>query len=353
MSIVFSGGGTAGPLTSLLSIAQTIKEKNNSIPLKWIAPIGSVGRTLIEREGIEWKEIVSAKAPRYFSLSYLFIPLQLLVGIVQSAYLLAKWNARVVVTAGSFVSPPVIWWAKITKRRVIVIQLDPSLGLANKMMLSCADIVCISWRELEKKIPNAQFTGLPTRKDLKKNVSNAKTHTFSYDTLPLVLVVGGGTGASGINSLIWNSLSKITTFSKVVHVTGIGKNNIKKTYNNYIPFEFLFDEYAYWLYHARVVISRAGMGAISDFILFGKPSVLIPMENTHQEFNAAIMESKHAALVWKQSSLTPQVFSEKLKMLLSDDGTLTSLSNNIAKLYVSDANDKIVKSILTLYEGSS
>lgn len=347
MSIVFSGGGTAGSITSLIAVAEEIQNIRPDIKLYWLAPKGSIGKELVSRTNIEWAEIPAGKLKRYFSWSNFFIPYKIVCGFIAAGTWLKKWQSKVIVTSGSFASPPVVWRARLRNNKIIVLQLDIKPGLSNKLTIPFADKLFVSWQELLKRFPKAQFTGLPLRVGALEP-ADRKNQEKTLEK-PLIMIIGGGTGAQALNELVYQSLDDLTKIARLVHITGKGKMKAVKR-DNYYSFEFLARDHLMWLKRATLVVSRAGMGTIGDCIAFGKPVVLIPIPNSHQEENARYLMKKNAAFMWNELALTPRNFYEKLKSLLEDTKKLQLLSRNIYALANPKAAHNIAKGILELYD---
>jgi UDP-N-acetylglucosamine--N-acetylmuramyl-(pentapeptide) pyrophosphoryl-undecaprenol N-acetylglucosamine transferase len=169
---------------------------------------------------------------------------------------------------------------------------------------------------------------------------------------PVVLVMGGGTGAEGINNLIKESVGELVKFCQIAHLTGQGKNpeiNPPAGGENYQAFEFLeHDKTLEIMAAADLVIARAGIGTLSELANLSKPAIIIPMPNSHQEKNAAMLLEKNAAIVLKQKNLTGDSFVAAIKFLLDNQAERKNLGNNIEKLFKEGANEEIKNIIVTL-----
>ena len=168
------------------------------------------------------------------------------------------------------------------------------------------------------------------------------------NNLPVVFVVGGGTGAEGINKLVEAGLENLISFCQIVHSTGKGKM-IAKRHENYHPFEFLnADEMITALGESDLVVARAGIGTLSEISAAGKPAIIIPMPDSHQEDNAALLLEKNAAVVLNQKILTADSFVAAIKFLLDNPAERERLGKNIKLLFKKGANESIIKLIKML-----
>ena len=237
---------------------------------------------------------------------------------------------------------PLVWAAAYRRIPILIHQQDIRPGLANKLMAPLARVVTITF---EKSFidygPRAVLTGNPL-KDVSsfeiKKIETRNRYGFRIDE-PLVLVIGGGTGAKAINDLVIESLPNLLSICQLVHLTGRGKKTTSENkFENYQSFEFLDqNEVLSLMASADLVISRCGLGVLTELSSLAKASILIPMPNSHQEENAAVFKDREAAVVLNQSDLNPGSIVSEIKKLLSDDKSRARLSKNISKVMKPDA----------------
>jgi UDP-N-acetylglucosamine--N-acetylmuramyl-(pentapeptide) pyrophosphoryl-undecaprenol N-acetylglucosamine transferase len=80
---------------------------------------------------------------------------------------------------------------------------------------------------------------------------------------------------------------------------------------------------------ADLVVSRSGMGAVSELAAAGKPSILIPLptaSDQHQLKNAQAMEQAGAARLVIDSEWTGERFVNEVMSLLEEPGRLEKMS---------------------------
>ena len=253
------------------------------------------------------------------------------------------------ITAGSFVSVPAVWAAWLSRVPILVHQQDARPGLANKLMAPFARVVTVTFEESLKEFgKKAVWTGNPARRSLE--IKNQKSKIKNQGDLPVVLVVGGGTGARAINELARKSLDELTKFCRIIHITGKNKNKGASLNppaggggkGGYISFEFLnINQMAEAYAAADIVVSRAGMGVLTELSYLGKPAILIPMPDSHQEDNAEIFKKKNAAIVLNQKELAAGQFVGEIKKLLEDKSLREKLGENIGKIIKKGAGERI------------
>ncbi len=324
MRILFSGGGTAGSVTPLLAIAEHLSAHE----LYFVGTKAGVERALVKE--MTYLSLPAGKWRRYFSLRNLLDLLVIGYAFFKAWYLLLKVMPTVVVSAGGFVSVPLVWAAWWCNIPVVVHHQDIRMSLATRLMKPFASVMT-----------DARKIGNPVR-DL-----TVTTDEFKLDpTVPTVLITGGGTGAQGMNNLV---SAQLTQFANVIHVTGKGKvSALASTTQRYHCFELLTDAFPEALVKADLVVSRAGFGTITELAALGKAAIVIPLPRSHQEDNAQWLEEQHAAEMLLQDILTPETFAQEIQTLLQNKTKLDQLRANIGKLLPKDAAQQLAHTILTI-----
>ena len=97
---------------------------------------------------------------------------------------------------------------------------------------------------------------------------------------------------------------------------------------------------------AEVVVTRAGMGVLSELSYLAKPAIIIPLPDSHQGENAQMF--KDAGLVFAQKDLTPEKFTGAIKNLVADKKLQKELGEKMGRVMKAGANEAMVKIILEL-----
>lgn len=348
--ILLTGGGTGGSVTPLLAVAEELKTSpGETFEFLWLGTKFGPEREMVEKAGIKFKAISHGKWRRDFSLKNLVDIFKIKIGFWQAFFVLIRWRPDLVMSAGSFVGVPVVWAAWLLGVPVLIHQQDISPGLANKLMSPFAKVVTVTFeKSLIDYGQKAVWIGNPIRSK-KLEVRSKNNNYFGLgENLPIVLIVGGGTGAEAINKLVADSLSKLTKFCQVIQVTGKGKGirNQELEIRNYVAYEFLdAEQMAEAMNAADLVVSRAGMGFLSELSYLGKSSIIIPLPDSHQEANAAFFKSQKAAIVIEQKDLTALKLTQLIKDLLTDKKMLANLSVNMRQIMKPGANQALLKII--------
>ncbi len=336
--IVLSGGGSGGPVTPLLALAPDLRAAGYE--LAWVGTMDGVERKMVQEHDITYQAISAGKFRRYFSLQNFFDAFRVLAGFFESLNYLSKKRPALVMTAGGFVSVPLVWAAWALHIKVIVHQQDIRPGLANRLMAPFADVVTVTFEKSLKDFgKKAVWTGNPVRAAFRNVVSRKKE-----GARPRLLVLGGGTGAAALNNLVVDSLPQLLEFADVVHVTGGKTEKNIETKAGYTPYDFLSEErMAQEMADADLVVTRAGLGALTELAYLGKPTIIIPMPGSHQEVNAIYFAEKEAAVVINQEHMQVVDCIAGIKTFLYDGEKRQQVSTKMHSLMKSDAVEALMK----------
>ncbi|MFA5047770.1 MAG: undecaprenyldiphospho-muramoylpentapeptide beta-N-acetylglucosaminyltransferase [Patescibacteria group bacterium] len=350
MKILLSGGGTMGSVSPLIAVYQEIKDKRSDVEFMFIGTKIGPEKEAVESYKMPFKAISSGKLRRYFSWQNLTDPFKIVAGFLQSFSILLKFKPNVVMVAGGFVGVPVAWTAWLLRIPVLIHQQDIIAGLANKLMANIATNITVSFEpSLKDFFPQKTvLTGNPVRKEFHACDYKKSRELFKLkEDLPALLILGGGTGAQDINQIIEKSVPQLLQFCQIVHITGRGKG-IEVRAEGYQQFEFLTHGMTEAVCAADLVISRAGISTLSELIIADKPTILIPIPESHQEFNAQYFQKNNAVVNLSQQSLNSEVLVGTIKELFSDGAARDNLARNIYKVMPHDGAQQVAMLLLTI-----
>jgi UDP-N-acetylglucosamine--N-acetylmuramyl-(pentapeptide) pyrophosphoryl-undecaprenol N-acetylglucosamine transferase len=234
---------------------------------------------------IKYIAISSGKMRRYFSWQNFLDFFRFFWGIHQAKIVLKKFGPKVVFSKGGFVSFPVTKAAKKLGIPVVLHESDVSPGLANRLAMKSADKICVSFEETKKYIaPKLLKRVLVTGNPVRESVLNGdKPRGYEFTGLmhkkPVILVIGGSSGAMQLNELVWGCLDKLLNKFQIVHL--VGRGNLHKCFDKkgYAQFEYLDKELKDIYAISDLVISRGGANALFELALLGKKVLIIPLSH--------------------------------------------------------------------------
>lgn len=273
--IVLTGGGTAGHVNPNLALVDSLRQAGWEI--SYIGSQGGIEQELVK--DLPFYGISSGKLRRYFDWRNFTDPFKVLLGLGQAYAILGQLQPQLVFSKGGFVTVPVVvaaWWRGIP---VVIHESDYSPGLANKLAVPFAKEVWVTFPETRQYIPRAKVVGLPIRSDLLMGDRQRGLDFCRFDSgKPVLLVMGGSSGAQRINQVIWQGLPSLTDRYQVIHLCG--KGNTKPELENvphYRQFAYLTTELKDCLAAADLVVSRAGANSLFELLALQKPHLLIPL----------------------------------------------------------------------------
>ena len=308
--IVLTGGGTAGHVTPNLALLPHLREMGCEV--SYIGSYDGIEKGLIEAAEVPYYGISSGKLRRYFDIKNFSDPFKVLKGFFEARKLLKKLKPDVVFSKGGFVSVPVVLAAKTRKIPCIIHESDITPGLANRLCIPSAKKVCANFPETMKYLPEdkAVLTGTPIREELFKGNRIAGLDFCGFTAnKPVIMIVGGSTGAVALNEAVRNLLPTLLRDYQIIHLCGKGKAAEEyEGSEGYRQFEYISKEMKDLFAAADIVISRAGANAICELLALRKPHILVPLpaaaSRGDQLLNAESFEHQGFSYVLQEEELT-------------------------------------------------
>jgi len=327
--IVLTGGGTAGHVTPNLAIIAALQKENWEI--HYIGTANGIERTLIEAvDGVHYHTVQSGKLRRYFDWKNFTDPFRVIAGAFQSARLIGKIKPDIVFAKGGFVSVPVVYGAGLHRVPVLLHESDMTPGLANRLSMPLARKLCCTFPEAAALAGSkGVVTGTPLRSELFKGSREKGLKLFGFDdTRPVLMVIGGSSGARAINEAVRQALPKLLPCFHVLHVCGKGNLDAElEGTKNYRQVEYLNDELAHAFACASVMLSRAGSNTLCEILALNKPALLVPYpkgstSRGDQVDNAASFQRRGLARVLEQEHMNEESLTKAIFELYHDRGRI-------------------------------
>ena len=320
--IILTGGGTAGHVTPNMALIPELKKKGYEI--KYVGSYTGIEKKLIEEMGVEYQGISSGKLRRYFSMKNFSDPFRVLKGFKEAKKIMKDYNPSIVFSKGGFVSVPVVLAAKKYKIPVIIHESDMTPGLANRIAMKGASVICHNFPETAASLPDgkAVLTGSPIREELRHGdkAAGLKSLDFTPDK-HVIMVMGGSLGAVAVNNAIRGALDELLDKYQIIHLCGKGKlDESLKNIPGYKQFEYVKSELTNYFAAADLLVSRAGANAICEIAALQKPNILIPLSR----------KASRGDQILNANSFKKQGFSEVIE---EEDVTKESLVNMINQVY--------------------
>jgi UDP-N-acetylglucosamine--N-acetylmuramyl-(pentapeptide) pyrophosphoryl-undecaprenol N-acetylglucosamine transferase len=348
LRILLAGGGSGGSATPVLAVAQALRERVPDIDFLYVGTRDGPEAALAKAQDLPFAGVASGKLRRYWAWQNFVDPPKVALGIAQAYALARRFKPHLAFAAGGFGAVPPLLAARLAGARVLIHQQDVEPGLANKVLVPFARRITVSLPASLEHFPKARsiVTGNPVRREIL--AARAEEATLQPG-VPLILVTGGGTGALGLNKLVAAAAPQLVEHAQIVHLTGRGRGVPAQTESNrYRAHEFLVEELPHLLAAATVVISRAGMGTLTELAALAKAALVIPLPGSHQWANARAFARQAAIEVADQDALTPETLAKRVLSLCDDAARRAELGRNIAASMPRDAAERIASELLSL-----
>ena len=347
--IVMTGGGTGGHVTPNLALIPRLQADGWEV--HYIGGADSAEQELISRvPGVTFYTVSVGKLRRYFDLKNFSDPFRVIKGVAQATGIIRRIKPNVVFSKGGFVSVPVVYGAKLNGIPVVTHESDLTPGLANKLCLPFASAQCCTFPEAVKYAKGkGVYTGTPIRPEVLSGKRDAGLKRFDLKgSTPVLMVVGGSSGAQAINECVRAALPRLTAVFQVLHLCGKGNAAHElEGAKNYVQCEYLNEEMADAYACADVVISRAGANTLCELLAMRKPALLIPYPSSasrgDQILNAKSFADRGFSHVLDQAEMTPDTLSAAVAKLYHDrgilyeamaaEGAVNGVDNVLAQIY--------------------
>ncbi|HBB37776.1 MAG: UDP-N-acetylglucosamine-N-acetylmuramyl- (pentapeptide) pyrophosphoryl-UDP N- acetylglucosamine transferase [Candidatus Magasanikbacteria bacterium GW2011_GWD2_43_18] len=349
MKVLFSGGGTLGPVTPLLAIWDVLQDAHPEAKAVWVGTKHGPEKSLVEKKDILFFTIPSSKLRRYFSPLNIIDVFKMIGAFFAALNLLLHERPDVCISAGGYTSVPVHWAAWWLGIPTWVHQQDVVVGLSNRIMARSATKITTALEASTTLFPKKKtiWLGNPIRKEILSGSKEAAMKQFNLNpTLPLIFVTGGGTGSLRVNQLVVEAVQHLKGFAQVIHLTGRDRpqelvQRAVKHFAYYQIFPFFTDEMKDVYAAADIIISRGGFGTITEIAALGKPAILIPKPG-HQEQNVAYLAKADAAVIINETTADGNFLAKKIRELLESPVKKKELGARLQALLPQAAETKIL-----------
>ena len=339
--ILLTGGGTLGPVTPLLAIYDEWKKQHVGVRFSWIGTFtGPEQDFLASYKDIHFYKLFAPKLSRHKKWQWPFLPFLLIISCVWAFVILRKLRPSIIYTVGGYVSVPIFLVARLIGIPTWVHQLDVEPGIANKMMAKFATRVTATFSESAQRMRAIYLGGMV--RHMLGNMDRAQDY-FNLDPhKPTILMIGGGTGATQLNDAMIAIKDDLLTSVNIIHSFGRGKMPSQiKSKPGYYATELLTTDLADAYATADLVVARGGLGTLLEAVWWKKPMIVIPIEGSHQEKNAQIVEEAVAGVVLR--NMKPQMLLEAIRKVFERRLEREAMMHNMGDLIPLGAEEKIVE----------
>jgi len=358
--VIISGGGTGGHIFPAIAIANEIRAKYPACEILFVGAKGRMEMIRVPEAGYPIEGLDIAGLQRKLAVSNLLLPIKILRSYRQASAIIKNFKPQIAIGVGGYASAPLLFAAQMNGIPTLIQEQNSYAGLTNKLLSKRAKKICVAYEGMDAYFPAEKIvhTGNPVRLEMVdwKGKREEALEYFQLDSSkPVVLAIGGSLGARSINHALAEHVNRFRDADvQLIWQTGKAYSNKASTISgngiHALPFIQRMDlAYA----AADVVISRAGALSIAELCLVGKPAILVPSPNVaedHQTKNANVLVMAGAAesVSDKNASI---ILVEQTLDLLRQEELKNKLSENLIRLGINDAAERILIEIETLVHG--
>jgi UDP-N-acetylglucosamine--N-acetylmuramyl-(pentapeptide) pyrophosphoryl-undecaprenol N-acetylglucosamine transferase len=318
--VLIAGGGTGGHLFPGIALAQEVCRRDPKARVLFVGTARGIETRAVPEAGFDLA-LVPVTGLRRVGIGGLIAGLARLPWAVVRAFdVVRRFGPEVAVGVGGYAAGPAIFAARLLGVPCVVMEQNTVPGLTNRIL---------------GKLARRVFAGLPTRgfapgkvkvlgNPVREELAEVRDQSYEPGQPPRLLVFGGSQGARALNEAMMAAAPELAGRGwSILHQTGEADcERVRAAYGaagldaDVRPFVF---DMATAYRDADLVLCRAGAMTIAELTVCGRPAVLVPYAfavDDHQSKNARTLEDAGAAVLFPQSSLTPEGLVELLTGLL-------------------------------------
>lgn len=345
---LFAGGGTGGHLFPGIAVAQELQQREANARIVFVGSEKELEQSILARYGFEHRSLPVESLHCLKRRPWQFV-IRNWRAWREARKLIRDERPAAVIGLGGYASAPVVWAA--TRARIPVILLEQNVipGRTTRWLAKSAKIVCLAFEETASRLPPGTCTAI-TGNPVRPPIAAMHSSPPAKRTSQQLLVLGGSQGADSLNQAVTVAVETLhdeLSGWTIVHQTGPRQvDQVRHAYEELsirATVEPFFEDLADRYQDATLVISRAGATTLAELTCCSLPMVLLPYPqaaDNHQKANAICMYARGAAVIvehGRSSEVTGQQLARQLKSLLSDAGSLTSMSHAAHAIACPDA----------------
>ena len=353
--VAIACGGTGGHLFPGLAVAEELVGRGCGVGL------------LISPKEVDRRAVKTARGVEVHTLPAVAFQRGRRFAFIQGAW--QSWRAArklfqsrppcAALAMGGFTSAPPILAAKQARAKTFLHESNTIPGRANRWIAHLVDQAFVGFPSAATRlrVREVTVTGTPVRSDFRPRDPVACRLALGFDPArPVVLVMGGSQGASGINDLLLAALPRLTQRAphwQWLHLTGPhDSDKVKQTYAalgvKAAAHAFLA-EMDLALGAASAAVSRAGASSLAELAALRVPALLVPFPHAadnHQFYNALAAAETGAARFLEQKDATPEKVAGHLIELVENAAARDTLKTALACWHSPHAAQQMAEIIL-------
>ena len=344
---LLTGGGTAGHVNPLLTVAHFLRKRSPQDQVLALGTREGLESRLVPEAGFELLFIEKLQFPRRPGLWAVVFPFKFAAAVSKVRKYIRAHSINVVVGFGGYVSAPAYVAAKREKVPIVIHEANALPGIANKVGNRFASAAGKTFRSAN--MAHTEFVGMPIRESIvaiaaKKDVAGARKHFGLRPDQLTLLVTGGSLGARSINQTVESCRALLAAAGiQVLHIVG-GESELEEVSESQFRRVRYVDQMELAIAASDFAVSRAGAATVSEFSAIGLPALYIPypVGNGEQKFNLLDVLAAGGAVTISDSEFTPDYVRSNLIPMLSDSKRLSEMAERAKQAGVLDGTERFI-----------
>ncbi len=347
VTILIAAGGTGGHVYPALEIAKHLRARG--INVEWLGTHKGLEAKLVPGEGFRLHALSVGGLRGKGMFRWLLAPLMLIKALGSSVRVVRRVRARLVLGMGGYAAGPGGVAAWLMRVPLFIHEQNAVPGLTNRLLSRLATRVMEAFPGSFDPSVGALHAGNPVRAEIGA-LPEPETRLANRAGPIRVLVLGGSQGARAINRVLPDALAALPSSGLVEIRHQAGSLHLDDTRALYAkagvdvePVAFIDDMAAAYAW-ADLVICRAGAMTVCELAAAGVAAVLVPFPfavDDHQTRNARFLSEAGAAVLVRESDLTPELLCELLLEFASARERLLTMASSARRLSVPDAAERV------------
>lgn len=375
MRVLCVGGGSGGHVSPVVAVINELAKHDPALAVLFVCDKAFVtqSRGLMDQAAVPVtvRTITAGKFRRYSHLTrmrQLLMPrlvmanlvdiFKVAAGILQSIWVVLRWKPDVAFAKGGYVCLPMGIATWIARVPLVIHDSDTRPGLTSRVLSRWARAIGTGSPIENYGYPEAitQYVGVPIASDFRpftaKQHREAKVRLGIDADRPLVVVTGGGLGATSINTAVVGAAPKLLANGVALyHITG--KDHYESVVEqaprdpHYRVVPFVFKDMPQVLGAADIVIARGSATFTQELAGVGVPVVMVPARQLGDQLkNARTYAAADAVVVLSDDELGERGrLAEVVEQLLADPDRCRELAKQLHTFARPDAARDMAKMI--------
>jgi UDP-N-acetylglucosamine--N-acetylmuramyl-(pentapeptide) pyrophosphoryl-undecaprenol N-acetylglucosamine transferase len=350
-TVLIMAGGTGGHVFPALAVAQEFL--NRGAFVHWLGT----------EKGIESRLVPEANIPLHFLTvegvrgkgltGLLKAPYLISRAVVQARAVIKKIKPVLVIGFGGFASGPGGVAAALCRIPLVIHEQNAVAGTTNRLLSNIAAkvLVAFSGAFAKKNAVKEVVVGNPVRESIQQVAEVEERFLERAHEKVHLLILGGSLGAKAINELVPAALARLQENDRPLVWHQTGKQHEQSTRDIYAERQLegkvnaFIDDMAAAYAWADLVVCRAGALTVSELMVAGVGSILIPLPTAiddHQTANAKQLVDQSAALSLVQKELTAEKLADLIREYSADRNKLRFMAKKAQEVAIPDSATRVV-----------